>query len=185
MNTDTHANLAPMCGQSPQNADNVRTTTTPDYGEPWHKDLARGVRDRADDIICYPFGDPATEHKLSDRIAACVNACAGMADPATEIASLKAEIERFKANNRYQRGYHDGEKSKAIETEAMREKLWKAEEAFQKIIRSVPACVNGFWFWPSISPDGDYLGEIPTDPAFAMQEMQAIAETALAQLQNT
>jgi hypothetical protein len=73
----------------------------------------------------------------------------------------------------------------AQERDAMREKLWKAEEAFQKIIRSVPACVNGFWFWPSISPDGDYLGEIPTDPAFAMQEMQEIAETALAKLQNT
>lgn len=25
MHTDTHANIAPMCGQSPQNADNMRT----------------------------------------------------------------------------------------------------------------------------------------------------------------
>jgi hypothetical protein len=72
----------------------------------------------------------------------------------------------------------------AQELNAMREKLWKTEEALQKIIRSVPACVDGFWFWPSISPDGDYLGEIPADPATAMQEMQAIAETALAQLQT-
>lgn len=127
---------------------------TPDYGEPWEVDSARGVRDESGWIICYPFGSKEEEQKMAGRIVACVNACAGMTDPANEIQSL-------------------------------REKLRQAEEAFQKIIRSVPCCVNGFWFWPNISPDGDYLGEIPTDPASSMQEMQEIAESALAKLQNT
>lgn len=31
------------------------------------------------------------------RIVACVNACAGMDDPAAEIAALRAEVERLKA----------------------------------------------------------------------------------------
>ena len=32
----------------------------------------------------------------ADRIVACVNACAGMEDPAAEIAALRAEVERLK-----------------------------------------------------------------------------------------
>jgi hypothetical protein len=50
----------------------------PDFGEPWHMHPALLV--------------PMTMHRSDgnlERAIACVNACAGMADPAREIASLR------------------------------------------------------------------------------------------------
>ena len=71
------------------------------------------------------------------------------------------------------------------ERDAAIEKVMQAEEDFQKIINSVPCGVNGFWFYPAFSGDGDYIGETPTSPESAMQEMHTIAEAALDKLRNT
>ena len=97
-------------------------TEKPDYGEPW-RDQMGTVRDRMEYLVS--MASPETR----DRIIACVNACAGMPDPAAEIEAMRKEIERFKANNRYQRGYHHGEQSKAEEIRAMREAMKAAYEA--------------------------------------------------------
>jgi hypothetical protein len=44
----------------------------------------------------------------------------------------RAEIAKFKANNRYQRGYHDGELSKSNELTEMREAIREACDALRQ-----------------------------------------------------
>lgn len=61
----------------------------PDFGEPWQNELG--------DFEIYPrTGGDATAYaegaKTRDRVIACVNACAGMADPATEIQAMREAI---------------------------------------------------------------------------------------------
>lgn len=56
-----------------------------DYGEPWEHDEG-GVYNRHGR---YPLG--GTEHVA--RAVACVNACAGIVDPAAELAALRAVAE--------------------------------------------------------------------------------------------
>lgn len=69
--------------------------------EPWFRSITYGgiVGDNRKKVA------QATYHRQSDaeqsnadanRIIACVNACAGMVDPAKEIATLRAEVERLK-----------------------------------------------------------------------------------------
>jgi hypothetical protein len=59
------------------------TTPTSDYGEPWKVGrIDRPMEDRHGH-------DPLMLHRTAARAVACVNACAGMADPAAEIAALK------------------------------------------------------------------------------------------------
>lgn len=63
-------------------------TITPDYGEPWtmrevFHECPYADRDEL------PLGDEL-EHRA--RIIACVNACAGMADPAAEISAMKGAL---------------------------------------------------------------------------------------------
>lgn len=62
-------------------------STTPDYGEPWR------VVPLADGGIASRDGSQIVD-KLgkSHRAISCVNACAGMADPAAEIAAMRAAI---------------------------------------------------------------------------------------------
>lgn len=72
-------------------------TPTPDYGEPWKVDSARGVRHESGGVICYPFGSREEEQKMAGRIVACVNACAGMTDPANEIQSLREKLRQAEA----------------------------------------------------------------------------------------
>lgn len=60
--------------------------TAPDFGEPWQNELG--------DFEIYPrTGGDATAYaegaKTRDRVIACVNACAGMSDPAAEIQALR------------------------------------------------------------------------------------------------
>lgn len=59
----------------------------PDFGEPWAAYPGSDAVDERDGTLA--FSSP-WEDRLN-RIIACVNACAGMADPAKEIASLKGE----------------------------------------------------------------------------------------------
>ena len=56
--------------------------TAPDFGEPWHKQTAimnKGVHWLNTDQF--------------NRAVVCVNACAGMTDPAADIAAMRAKIE--------------------------------------------------------------------------------------------
>lgn len=61
------------------------TPTTPDYGEPLRAAFGNAVRDRNGQLT-------NLEWSLRDRAIACVNACAGMADPAKEIAAMREAI---------------------------------------------------------------------------------------------
>lgn len=61
----------------------------PDFGEPWQNELG--------DFEIYPRtgGDAiayAEGAKTRDRVIACVNACAGMSDPAAEIQALRDAV---------------------------------------------------------------------------------------------
>lgn len=102
-------------------------TEKPDYGEPWTTRTVYGAHpwfDRHGQVV------QMTDAEV-ERIRVCIQACAGMPDPAAEIEAMRKEIERFKANNRYQRGYHHGEQSKAEEIRAMREAMQAAHEALE------------------------------------------------------
>lgn len=57
--------------------------TAPDFGEPWNLDTGD------DDILIRSrFGQVVSTNTL-ERIVSCVNACAGMSDPAAEIQALR------------------------------------------------------------------------------------------------
>lgn len=87
---------------------NTTTTPKPDYGEPWrketyntpmgetgdyegHLEIWAGERRVAD---CWNPDDENEED--FDRIVTCVNACAGMADPAVEIAAMREERDNLR-----------------------------------------------------------------------------------------
>lgn len=63
-----------------------------EFGEPWeHNGRGDLVDCRGDKLaIGYYGGEADVRH--DDRIMVCVNACAGMSDPAAEIARLRAEV---------------------------------------------------------------------------------------------
>lgn len=66
-------------------------STTPDYGEPWRESkIWDCITDREGIILVHTaseFNDP-----FRTRAITCVNACAGMADPAAEIAAMREAI---------------------------------------------------------------------------------------------
>lgn len=176
MSNTTTTGIAGSCGQLSDSADILRTqpcVTQGEYGEPWTYEVFNcsigdtgdfeGVallRNRYGFLIAEKYSADDIDEDHLNRAQQCVNAMADIADPIAYLANLREE------------------------NASMREMLRETEQAFQKIICEVPACIEGFWFWPHISPDGDYLGEIPADPASAMQGMQVIAEDALAKLQS-
>lgn len=59
-------------------------TPTPDYGEPWH----------ISDSYTFPIADRDGRAVTTGdrRTIACVNACAGMADPEKEIAAMREAL---------------------------------------------------------------------------------------------
>lgn len=64
----------------------MSATQQPDYGEPWqHTTFRNCIRDRHNTLR-------QIEDDLRDRSRICVNACAGMADPAAEIAAMREAI---------------------------------------------------------------------------------------------
>lgn len=75
MSTDTTPPIA---------QDNLRTgNPAPDYGEPWQYTSFRNcIRDRHHVLR-------VIEDDLRNRSRSCVNACAGMADPAAEIQAMR------------------------------------------------------------------------------------------------
>ena len=72
--------------------------TAPDFGEPWSDSEFRGMADCQDrngtPIVC-DFHFVHDEHRA--RIVSCVNACAGMSDPAAEIQALRDKLEQAEA----------------------------------------------------------------------------------------
>lgn len=56
-------------------------STTPEYGEPWHEQTATMNK-----------GVHWLNTEQFNRAVACVNACAGMADPAAEIEAMREAI---------------------------------------------------------------------------------------------
>lgn len=68
---------------TPQNA--------PDFGEPWEATYLNFITNHG----TFSTEVLATLHR--NRIAECVNACAGMPDPAAEIARLRGENEAMRA----------------------------------------------------------------------------------------
>ena len=63
-------------------------TPTPDYGEPWSAFIHDSIVDKDNNWTA------CTEmENIRDRIIACVNACAGMADPAKEIQAMREKLE--------------------------------------------------------------------------------------------
>ena len=60
--------------------------TAPDFGEPWEYTSFRNcIRDRHNVLR-------QIEDDLRDRSRVCVNACAGMSDPAAEIQALRDAV---------------------------------------------------------------------------------------------
>ena len=75
------------------------TTSTPDYGEPWtiqeghlSTSLFDGKGAYFADIHELVGEDSSVAWAKAERIIACVNACAGMADPEKEIADMREAI---------------------------------------------------------------------------------------------
>ena len=64
-------------------------STTPDYGEPWDFDGENWITDMANKEV---LNLDSIHSKNADRLVACVNACAGMADPAAEIQAMREAI---------------------------------------------------------------------------------------------
>lgn len=63
------------------------STPTPDYGEPWRNQMGT-VRDRMEYFISLKSTETA------ERIISCVNALAGVRDPAAHLTNLNATIEQ-------------------------------------------------------------------------------------------
>lgn len=90
--------------------------TAPDFGEPW-RDQTGCVRDRM-----YFFVSLKPPETVS-RVIACVNACAGMADPSAEIAELRRNL-----------GAARGERDRnRVESQAMRVAIKEAHEALKEL----------------------------------------------------
>lgn len=68
-----------------------------DYGEPWLE--AEHWRGRTMTRLHDPVID---NYRMMKRVRACVNACAGMTDPAAEIATLNAELSELREWKRQQ-----------------------------------------------------------------------------------
>lgn len=106
----------------------MSTTLTPapapDYGEPW------GLSSFRNCIVTRGGQTEDIRDALRNRSLKCVNACAGMADPAAEIARLKSTCEWHEREAiRRQAAQEDAERENA----AMREAIKEAYEALANV----------------------------------------------------
>ena len=63
-----------------------------DFGEPWNwNDFIGGTTNRDKQVVLW--GESTSGIPATKRATACVNACAGMADPATEIQAMREATE--------------------------------------------------------------------------------------------
>lgn len=70
-------------------------TPTPDYGEPWHEQTASMNK-----------GVHWLNTEQFNRAVSCVNACAGMADPAAEIEVMRVAIKEAASHLSGFLGFH-------------------------------------------------------------------------------
>lgn len=70
-------------------------TPTPDYGEPWGYDIDYDMALTKNGSVCD-----------ANRAVACVNACAGMTDPAAEIAVMREAIKEAASHLSGFLGFH-------------------------------------------------------------------------------
>ncbi len=68
----------------------------PDFGEPWRMEWEHEFSSRPPDWLDRDGKSIHGRHALLERAFACVNAMAGIADPAAEIAALRAERGRLR-----------------------------------------------------------------------------------------
>ena len=90
---------------------NTDTDKTPDYGEPWSKATeGNGFAVYARNDTVYGIIEHTSfDVRYANRIVQCVNACAGMADPAAELAAMREAVAVTQAlaewSARYPRGF--------------------------------------------------------------------------------
>lgn len=81
------------------------------YGEPWRIMAPPNggvlLRMGQDDLTLQSV--QILPKEKGERIKECVNACAGMDDPAGEIAALRRDAERYRTLRRYDSGYRGDE----------------------------------------------------------------------------
>ena len=103
----------------------IPTTPTPDYGEPWQIGrIDRPMKDRHGH-------DPLMLHRTAARAVACVNACAGLADPAAEIAASRATSTTGVKAIGYATGHATGQWMQSLH-----------HDSAHFIVNSIPACSN-------------------------------------------
>jgi hypothetical protein len=74
--------------------------TAPDFGEPWQATDHHFVTTEGN------FSTGVLASLRRKRIAACVNACAGLADPAAEIEAMRAAIKEASSHLSGFLGFH-------------------------------------------------------------------------------
>lgn len=99
-------------------------TPTPDYGEPWRPSQMWSTGYERAGAVAFD------SNKHRDRIIACVNACAGMADPAKEIAAMR---EALNLQGYKLAGFEAEVAGLRAENEAMREAIVAADKAIRML----------------------------------------------------
>jgi hypothetical protein len=101
--------------------------TTPDYGEPWHNNGFGFISslNGSNQFFCEAFNESYTS-----RIISCANACAGMADPAKEIAAMR---EALNLQGYKLAGFEAEVAGLRAENEAMREAIVAADKAIRML----------------------------------------------------
>ena len=111
----------------------------PDYGEPWQLE--------SDDEIWSDNGDEGTlavaYGSVRERIVDCVNACAGMADPAAEIKAMREELADIRQRLKgHPDSKLDGENGLAAATMRGFDKFDVENEAMRQAIKGAKAALE-------------------------------------------
>lgn len=78
-------------------------TPAPDYGEPWRANSNAYVYNKHRHTVADCWSSATGECvRNSNRLVACVNACAGVSDPAAHLASLNQELSELREWKRQQ-----------------------------------------------------------------------------------
>lgn len=111
-------------------------TPIPDYGEPWREQtvsfIPGTIEDRDGNVV------NALKQKL--RAIACVNACAGMADPEKEITAMREEIAA--ADTSSESELIQETQSQSVTLITQNERLLKERQAMLEAIREAVTAIN-------------------------------------------
>ena len=99
-----------------------------------------------------------------------------------ENVKLRHEVELFKANNRYHRGYTAGERSRDDEFAALRARCERAENALRTVQKSIPASgQNGELYVIHFDGEGREIGVENVDPIALIGFIETTVHNALEQ----